>query len=129
MPFSDHAPQLPKAPMKSRLSESLLRLQQNLEQTRESESQTEGQFQAWQDRWAERREQIARRLELIDMQFESLVSRRVSRPNLSLIGAGEGTPAGHAPATAEVPPPAPPIPARTTTPLPTTIEADAMLRG
>jgi len=70
---------------KSRLGESLLRLQQNLGQTRTSERIAEDQFQNWQERWSERREQISRRLELIDRQLEALVQSYQHRPQLSVV--------------------------------------------
>lgn len=70
---------------RSRLGESLLRLQLNVEQTRSTESLAEEQFDEWQARWSERRDQISQRLELIDRQLESLVQSQPSRPQLSLV--------------------------------------------
>lgn len=74
---------------RSRLGESLLRLQLNLEQTRTTEDAAEEQFHEWRARWSERREQISQRLELIDRQLETLVQSQQSRPQLSLV-AGHG---------------------------------------
>jgi hypothetical protein len=75
---------------RSRLGNSLLRLQQNLEESRQTTTLTDEQFQAWQDRWYDRREQIARRLELIDRQLDSLVERdRAERPQLSVVSEGQ----------------------------------------
>ena len=70
---------------RSRLGESLLRLQHNLEQTRTTEVVAEEQFHEWRERWSERREQISQRLELLDRQLENLVQSQQSRPQLSLV--------------------------------------------
>ncbi|MBI3865620.1 MAG: hypothetical protein HY290_27420 [Planctomycetia bacterium] len=79
---------------RSRLGESLLRLQLHLEQARTTEVAAEEQFDSWRARWSERREQISQRLELIDRQLESLVQSQPTRPQLSLV-AGHGPDDGH----------------------------------
>jgi uncharacterized protein YukE len=74
MPLCEHgATENIRRNHKSRLGESLLRLNQNLEQSRTTERIAEDQFHDWQERWSERKEQISRRLELIDRQLENLV--------------------------------------------------------
>jgi len=70
---------------KSRLGESLLRLHQNVDQSRTAEHTAEHQFHEWQERWSSRKEQISRRLELIDKQLETLVKMHQLRPQLSLV--------------------------------------------
>ncbi len=77
---------------KSRLSDSLLRLHRTLEQSRSTEQSAELQFRQWQERWSSRKEQISRRLELIDKQLERLVQiNQVNlhpvRPQLSVVAA------------------------------------------
>lgn len=92
MPLCDNSSlDLPR-PAKSRLSETLLRLQQPLEQSREAEIAAETQYAAWQERWSNHREQISRRLELIDLQLESLANGRQPRPQLSVVGGEETAP-------------------------------------
>ena len=86
MPLCDHGSSDLRRAAKSRLSESLLRLQQNREQTRDIEADAEQRFAEWQERWSQHQEQISRRLELIDAQLESLSGDRPSRPQLSLVG-------------------------------------------
>jgi hypothetical protein len=86
MPLCDHSSPDLRRSSKSRLSETLLRLQNNLNETRRSEASAESQFDAWQERWSDHREQISRRLELIDVQLEALVRSRQVRPQLSLVG-------------------------------------------
>lgn len=87
MPLCDNsAPDLRRS-TKSRLTDTLLRLQQNLNDMRGSEASAEIQFEAWQERWSDHRDQISRRLELIDVQLEALVQSRQTRPQLSLVGS------------------------------------------
>lgn len=74
---------------RSRVGESLRRLQQNLEQTRQVETVADEQFRVWQERWSARREQIAQRLEMIDSQLEQLSRHNPQRPQLSLVGAAD----------------------------------------
>ena len=70
---------------RSRLGESLVRLMQNLEQTRTNENAAEDQLHQWQDKWSARRDQISRRLELLDVQLENLVQHEQGRPQLALV--------------------------------------------
>lgn len=72
---------------RSRLGASLVRLEQNLDETRTAETAAEDQFHQWQDKWSLRRDQISRRLELLDRQLENLVQNQESRPQLSLVAA------------------------------------------
>ena len=87
MPLCEHGATETRRTYKSRLGESLLRLHQNLTQTRTTEELAEQQFHQWQERWSDRKEQIARRLELIDRQLESMVQMHQRRPQLSLVAA------------------------------------------
>jgi len=70
---------------RSRLGASLVRLMQNLEEVREAENAANDQLHEWQDKWSLRRDQISRRLELLDRQLESLVQDQQSRPQLALV--------------------------------------------
>lgn len=85
MPLSDHSASDLRRLSKSRLTETLNRLNEHVEQARDCERITEQMFDAWQDRWSDRREQVSRRLELIDMQLEALIRGQQSRPQLSVV--------------------------------------------
>ena len=87
MPLCELDATLHRRRNRSRLGESLLRLQLNLEQTRTTEVVAEEQFDEWRSRWSERREQISQRLELLDRQLETLVQGQPARPQLSLVAA------------------------------------------
>lgn len=87
MPLCDHDATVIRRAQKSRLGESLLRLHQNLDQTRTVEQAAEDQFREWQERWSDRKEQISRRLEVIDRQLENLVKLHQHRPQLSVVTA------------------------------------------
>jgi uncharacterized membrane protein YgaE (UPF0421/DUF939 family) len=87
MPLCEHGATDIRRPHKSRLGESLLRLHRNLDQTRTTEQDAEDQFHQWQERWSDRKEQISRRLELIDRQLENLVQMHQRRPQLSVVAA------------------------------------------
>jgi hypothetical protein len=97
MPHREHGATDISRPSKSRLSDSLLRLHRTIEQSRVTEQSAEHQFHQWQERWSNRREQISRRLELIDKQLESLVAINQvtinqvnlhrARPQLSVVAA------------------------------------------
>ena len=78
-------------PTRSRVGESLRRLQQNLEQTRKVESEAEQHFTAWQEKWSNRRDQIAQRLTLIDTQLEQLARDNRQKPQLSLVTSSPDT--------------------------------------
>jgi hypothetical protein len=58
---------------------------QNLDETRIVENVAEDQLHQWQDRWSERRDQISRRLEMLDVQLENLVQHEQGRPQLALV--------------------------------------------
>ena len=70
---------------RSRLGASLVRLMQNLDETRMAEIAAEDQLHQWQGKWSERRDQISRRLELLDLQLENLVQNEQGRPQLALV--------------------------------------------
>jgi hypothetical protein len=89
MPLCEHGATDIRRPHRSRLGESLLRLHQNLDQTRTTENAAEDQLSQWQERWSDRKEQISRRLELIDRQLESLVQMHQRGPQLSVVAAHE----------------------------------------
>jgi hypothetical protein len=89
MPLCEHGATDIRRPHRSRLGESLLRLHQNLDQTRTTEQAAEDQLSQWQERWSDRKEQISRRLELIDRQLESLVQMHQRGPQLSVVAAHE----------------------------------------
>ena len=73
--------------IRSRLGETLLRLQRTLERSRQSEQDTERQFHLWRSNWSTKKEQIAKRLALIDAELERLVPERAcGGPHLSIIG-------------------------------------------
>lgn len=76
-----------KQTSRSRLGESLLRLQRHLTESRRTQNAAENDFLCWQERWAHRRDQIAHRLELIDSQLEQLVQENAPLPQLMLVGA------------------------------------------
>lgn len=71
---------------KSRLGKSLVRLYQNLAVTKKVDPQREDEFELWQEKWSSRKDQIAQRLALIDLQLEQLVqNNRGDKPLLSLV--------------------------------------------
>jgi hypothetical protein len=72
---------------RSRLGASLVRLMQNLDESHTAQNAAEDQLHQWQDKWSERRDQISRRLELLDMQLENLVQKEQGRPQLALVSA------------------------------------------
>ena len=72
---------------RSRLGASLVRLEQSLDEARATEKAAADQFHEWRDKWSVRRDQISRRLELIDRQLENLVQNEQGRPQLSLVAA------------------------------------------
>lgn len=70
---------------RSRVGESLRRLQQTIEQTRQTSHQADEQFAAWHAKWTDRSDQIAQRLEMIDAQLEQVARQNQPRPQLSLV--------------------------------------------
>jgi hypothetical protein len=80
--------------MKSRLTESLRRLQSHPSPTErlvhEQAVAELDDFQMWQSRWSDRRSQIAQQLAAIDEQLEQLIRNNPQRPRLSLVVAPVG---------------------------------------
>jgi hypothetical protein len=89
MPSCEVGPTATQLPARSLLLQSLIRLRDAFDHARREGSRAEDQFQVWQERWSDRREQIARRLELIDGQLEALVRRRDERPRLTVVGVDD----------------------------------------
>lgn len=73
--------------IKSRLGQSLLRLQQSLTRHRRQQQQADSAFVQWQNKWIGRRDQIAERLELIESKLGDLSGEsKISVPQLTLVG-------------------------------------------
>jgi len=70
----------------SKLTESLLRINQTMQASRTREKRVSSEFEAWQTRWEDRREQIVQRLALIDSHLQELVDSR-DAPQLSVHSA------------------------------------------
>ena len=75
------------ATVRSCLGNSLMRIHKGLEQTQHQEEQVENLFRSWQEKWSTRREQISRRLELIEAQLDSLARKQDHSPRLSIVRA------------------------------------------
>ncbi len=76
---------------RSYLGTSLMRLQHHAEPEHDRSAEcAEDALQVWQEKWSNRREQIALRLSLIDAQLEKLVPASHDRemPQLLLVGHG-----------------------------------------
>jgi len=74
--------------VKSRLGQSLLRLECSLSESRQGEQQAEIVLAQWRERWLEHRDRITRRLELIESQLVELTGESDNnRPKLSVVGA------------------------------------------
>jgi len=71
----------------SRLGQSLLRLHRTLEQSRTEQENVESLMKSWQARWSTRRDEIARRLELIESQLQQMGRSAPPAPRLSVVGA------------------------------------------
>ena len=56
----------------SHLGRSLLRLHRRMEQTREEEARVEHLFRHWEESWSNRRDELARRLEMLEDQLAHL---------------------------------------------------------
>ncbi len=69
---------------KSRLGQSLLRLHNSLDQGRQEDEAVETLLTSWQKRWATRRDEIARRLEMIERQLDQMARAKEPAPRLSL---------------------------------------------
>jgi hypothetical protein len=80
---------MPMSPTAARTSADslgrvLARLRRNVAQSQQLEDSMERQFAAWQSRWAERKQQIASRLSLIDAELERLMPAP-ARPQLAVV--------------------------------------------
>lgn len=82
---------MPMSPTAARTSSDslgrvLARLRRNVAQSQQLEDSMERQFAAWQSRWAQRKQQIAVRLSLIDTELERLLpSPALARPQLAVL--------------------------------------------
>ncbi len=74
---------------KSRLRRSLIRIHKNRNHFIDDSHRADDLFFAWQQKWGNRREEIARQLEMIESQLAELGETDTSRPQLSLVGARE----------------------------------------
>ena len=89
LPHSDGC--LEVTALTSRLSRSLLRLNRKIEQARQDEARVEGLFRSWQDMWAGNRQQLSRRLELIEAQLRQLTSEPEPAPRFNVVAfPGDG---------------------------------------
>ncbi len=68
----------------SLFTQSLMRVSNALRRVQKSEVTAVEDFERWQLRWTARRDQIARRLTLIDSQLQELVDCRNQPPQLML---------------------------------------------
>ena len=73
--------------VKSRLGQSLLRLECSLAECRQAEQRADIVLDQWRERWFKNRDRIAHRLELIETQLDQLTGETDSnRPQLSVVG-------------------------------------------
>ena len=73
--------------IKSRLGQSLLRLQHGLARHRQQQ-QADSAFVQWRNKWMGHRDQIAQRLALIESKLDDLSGEaKKSIPQLTLVGA------------------------------------------
>ena len=72
--------------VKSRLGRSLVQLHRDLEHNRNEEARVESLFVSWQKKWSHRRDQIARRLAMIETQLEKLARQTEQPPQLAVVG-------------------------------------------
>ncbi|MBS0261002.1 MAG: hypothetical protein JSS02_03525 [Planctomycetes bacterium] len=75
---------------RSRLGESLQRLQSNIDGVRLVQTSQDSRFEAWQVRWLDRCEQLRKRLEALDQQLAVLGPAASEKPQLSLLTAHHG---------------------------------------
>ena len=75
----------------SRLGRSLIRIHKEKDHSIVETAQADVLFSTWQQKWASRREEIARRLEMIESQLADLTESDEPRPQLSLVGSAEDT--------------------------------------
>lgn len=71
--------------MRTRLEDSLIRLQTVLRRGIQREQTDESLYAQWQTRWADRREELARRLTAIDSQLESWEPESRCVPRLAVV--------------------------------------------
>ena len=86
MPFSRAENRENLKSAQSRLGQSLIHLHCSIEQTRQEQNRVDGQFLAWQEKWSNRHDQIAQRLESIESQLEGITPTNDSLPRLSIVG-------------------------------------------
>jgi len=87
MPTDQQEAEALQVSSKSRLGESLLRLHRRLEESRDEESRGENLFRIWQMKWFGRRDQISRRLELVESQLQRVSQQGTTTVRLSVVGA------------------------------------------
>jgi len=90
MPTDQQEAETLQVSSKSRLGESLLRLHRRLEESRDEQSEGENLFRIWQMKWFGRRDQISRRLELVESQLQGVPRRGTTTVRLSVFGAPGG---------------------------------------
>jgi hypothetical protein len=71
--------------IRTRLEASLIRLQDTLRRGIQREATDESLYAEWQDRWAGRRDELARRLTAIDSQLDSWAPKGLDSPRLAVI--------------------------------------------
>lgn len=73
--------------VKSRLGQSLRRLERSLANSRQSEQRADIVLAQWRERWWEHRDRIGQRLELIESQLAQLTGETSHNPpKLSIVG-------------------------------------------
>lgn len=70
---------------RSKLGATLLRLRRHVDANRQREQAALELFQAWQARWSDHRDLIARHLECLDHELSQLAIAAVPAPHLSLL--------------------------------------------
>jgi peptidoglycan hydrolase CwlO-like protein len=93
MPESDTQPKLCLTSDQQQWGESLVRIHHEVERIREDEARRETRFTEWQQQWSKRKQEIARRLEMIEEQMEQMSGEtRSPQPRLAIFGApADGT--------------------------------------
>jgi hypothetical protein len=77
--------------IRTRLEASLIRLQAALRRGIQREATDESLYAEWQNRWAGRREELARRLTAIDSQLDSWAPNGPDAPHLAVIAESDAT--------------------------------------
>ena len=73
--------------IKSRLGQSLLRLQHSLTSHRRQQQQADSAIVQWRNKWMGHRDQIAQRLALIESKLDEFSGEaKKSSPQLTLVG-------------------------------------------